>query len=608
MCGIAGIWQFESRASDLDRLKAMTDSIAHRGPDGHGHWSDSSSGISLGHRRLSIIDLSERAAQPMSSQDERYVISFNGEIYNFQELRSELEQKGEEFYSDSDTEVLLRLYSIHGKDCLSLLDGMFAFSIWDGLKKELFCARDRFGEKPFFFARSAGEFVFASEIKALLSAGISEEKNTRRAYKYLLYGILEDHDHPEETFYKDIFQLRPGNYLTIDQKGNISTNEYWSLNSRELGDITIEEAIERFRTLFHTSVTRRLRSDVAVGSSLSGGLDSSSILASVTSALPSTDSYFSFSARFKDFSKDEGIHIDLMNSHCGIKGHPIFLEAQNLQDELDKILYHQDEPIGSSSILAQYMVMKKAREVGVPVLLDGQGADEFMAGYPMFLETYMHQLDPKNRAQKIQMDAIQKMHGHNPSDKNRIDFLKRRFPSLLGSVSKTGNRLRSASSDYFKGISADLVSEYIGEDNPLKSFNSLKEHELFTLRGRGLNELLRYADRNSMAHSVEVRLPFLSHELVEFTYSLSEDHIIHDGWTKYILRRSMEPLLPSSISWRKDKIGYATPEKEWLEDKVFKDRVTESAELLKSERIIDKRVEGLDWRYLSLASIYQRKS
>lgn len=604
MCGIAGIWDKDASFDYFASAQKMTDALRHRGPDGEGHYADKNSGIYLGHRRLSIIDLSDKGAQPMKSADGRYIITFNGEIYNYKELKHQLVKQGETFASQSDTEVLLRLYILEGAACLNKLDGMFAFAIWDKDTKTLFCARDRFGEKPFYYAEEGSSFYFASEIKALLAAGISIKKNQRKLHNFILYGVLEDSKRPEDSFYENIKQLPPAHYITLKQNGRIDIQRYWEVETDEKLNLSLGEAMTEFQRLFDRSVERRLRSDVKVGSSLSGGLDSSSILSSVSRIQGPASHYESFSARFRDFSKDEGRYIDLMNEHCSVNGNPIFIEAEHFETYLSSVLAYQDEPIGSASILAQFMVMKEASARQVPVLLDGQGADEYLAGYPMFLNTYLYELESTKTLDQTEKQAIIDMHGSQVSVPKFSDRIKRKLPKLSLYSRSLRNTLLSSNSPYYKGLHPSLVKEFGNEANPLPCFRTVKEHQRYTIKGRGLNELLRYADRNSMAHSVEVRLPFLDHELVQFAMSIPSQYIIKNGWTKYILRKSMENRLPKEITWRKDKIGYTAPEGRWLKNPIFKDRIHQSIIALKDYQVISEDVSGLEWRYLSLGALF----
>ena len=599
MCGIAGALS-QSDISEVF-LSKMTDVLAHRGPDGEGHWISGDKKVGLGHRRLSIIDLSANGKQPMSYADERYHITYNGEIYNYLELKEELIQKGYQFKSNTDTEVLLALYHDRKEKCLQDLDGMFAFAIWDEVEQELFCARDRFGEKPFYYTRVDDQFLFASEMKALFAVGASKEKDLKKYYYYLLYNVIEDAHNKSSTFYKQISQLEPAHYMIV-KEGRIATKKmYWDIDFNEQIDISLDEAKIKFYDLFKESINYRLRSDVPVGSSLSGGLDSSSIVMMINELRGEGQVQKTFSARFKNFERDEGEYMQSVIDRVKVEPHFIYPTGESAWNNLEKIMYHQEEPIGSLSIAVQYEVMKSARQNNVPVLLDGQGADEILAGYWVFFNSYFLELYKNDRKRyNKELEAFESLHDQNVS--HGLDFkVQAMRRGIFEKMSEVRKNSRSSKSDYFLGIHPDLVEQFKKESNPIIKPNSLKEHLYFFTMKRGLDELLRYADRNSMAHSVEVRLPFLSHKLVEFVFSLPSDLLIRSGWTKYILRKSMEDILPSTITWRKDKVGYEPPQKKWENTDVFKTKIDESIELLKKENILQTPNESQNWQYLALS-------
>ncbi|MDQ6757095.1 MAG: asparagine synthase (glutamine-hydrolyzing), partial [Bacteroidota bacterium] len=336
MCGIAGIIHIDPNQISRQRLKIMTDTLVHRGPDGEGHWISEDGKTGLGHRRLCIIDLSEAASQPMHYMD-RYTIIFNGEIYNYVELKNDLVKKGYSFKTHSDTEVLLALYHAEKEDCLHLLDGMFAFAIYDNKERKVFCARDRFGEKPFFYMHKKNEyFLFASEIKALKAYSSDYSINNKMLYNYLALGYLNNKSDLSETFYTDIFQLPHSHYLNIDiEKIDLQIKEYWRINTNHIDySTTAQKAAEKLNELFYTSVNLRLRSDVNVGSSLSGGIDSSSIVCVIDYLLKRNKSEHSFessafkqktfSARFPGFKNDEGEFMQMVIDKTNVEPHFVY--------------------------------------------------------------------------------------------------------------------------------------------------------------------------------------------------------------------------------------------------------------------------------------------
>ncbi|HLG35625.1 MAG TPA: asparagine synthase (glutamine-hydrolyzing), partial [Bacteroidia bacterium] len=370
MCGIAGILSFSNRAEER-MVRKMTDTLHHRGPDGEGVWMNGSAQICLGHRRLSIIDLSDSGRQPMHFADGRYTITYNGEIYNYVELKEELKKKGCRFVSTSDTEVLLALYDFKKEQCLAELDGMFAFAIWDEKEKTLFCARDRFGEKPFYYHINENYFAFASEMKALFATDMEKTPGRKKIYDYLLYSALEDSADRSSTFYENIIQLEASHYLLVSADKTFVKKRYWDIdiNVRD-HDITEKDAAAKFRELLTLSVRRRLRSDVPVGSSLSGGLDSSSIVMLIDRMKKDGRVQKTFSARFENFIRDEGRFMQMVIDKSNVEPHFVFPTVKSAIENMKMVAYHQEEPIGSTSIMAQYEVMKLAKENNIKVLLD----------------------------------------------------------------------------------------------------------------------------------------------------------------------------------------------------------------------------------------------
>jgi asparagine synthase (glutamine-hydrolysing) len=619
MCGIAGIISKRTNIVSQQSLQKMTDAIKHRGPEGEGFWINNNGIAALGHRRLSIIDLSPAGAQPMHYQD-RYTITYNGELYNYIELRDQLKSKKFSFSSDSDTEVILAAYAFYGKDCLRHFDGMFAFAIWDELEQTLFCARDRFGEKPFYYYEGEDRFLFGSEMKALWAAGAPKKMNNTMLLNYLTIGYTSDPTLAFSTFYDDISTLPPANYMVLKMlpPNDIMDYEfeifsYWDLDKETQSAITDEKAIETFSHLFQTSIKRRLRSDVPVGTSLSGGLDSSSIVATINKSHPTIkDQQTAFSAIFSGFEKDESRQIRLVSQQFNIKNFTVTPTAEGLVQDFKKLQHHQEEPFQSSSIYAQYKVYELAKEHGVTVLLDGQGADEILAGYHKYYHWYWQELLAKrdwSMFKKEKQDA--KALGANVewSAKNYIAAF---FP-LNASEALTKRAIKNQKSH--PAIAKDFFNAYKNEPILYKPvIDKLNDILYYNTSQQGLQELLRYADRNSMAHSREVRLPFLNHELVQFIFSLPPNFKIRNGFTKWILREAMTKTLPKEITWRKDKVGFEPPQQSWMKNKRLQDYIHESKKKLVSKGIlkkdsIDKPINPLsahsannfDWRYLSAA-------
>ncbi|HWY12494.1 MAG TPA: asparagine synthase (glutamine-hydrolyzing) [Bacteroidia bacterium] len=628
MCGVAGILSKEK--TNVQSLKKMTDAIAHRGPDGEGQWLNPSANIALGHRRLSIIDLSDNASQPMHSADGRYTMVFNGEIYNYIELKEQLLRSGHKFKTESDTEVLLKLYEIEKENCLQKLDGMFAFAIWDENEKTLFSARDRFGEKPFYYYYEPGkQFMFASEMKAIFALGVKKEINNEMLYNFIQssFYITSPTDR-SQTFYNTIKKLPPAHFLILNESLELSIKKYWSLDNIQIDtNISFEEAKEKYTELFYRSVQRRLRSDVPVGSSLSGGLDSSSIVCVINDLNKERKiKQNTFSARFANFHRDEGDFIQKVIDKTNVQPFFTWPDEEGFLDNFDKLLYHQEEPFPSASIYAQYCVMQKAKEENVTVLLDGQGADEILGGYEYYLDFYLSSIYLEQPSEyKKQLHEFRNLHKHMQfidlteappvlkpviKEKTLTDKVKDvirpayklvnpgKYKRIMEKVPVPGFFDKEFTANFNKNIGYDFV--YHGTD-----LNGYLRHSVTT---NNLEDLLRFCDRNSMAHSREVRLPFLSHELVEFIFSLPPEFKIHNGWTKYLMREAMKDILPEEITWRVDKIGYEPPQKKWLATKKVVDSTNDAFELLKSKHILDKNAIMEDhhkWPVLMCAYLFK---
>jgi asparagine synthase (glutamine-hydrolysing) len=572
----------------------MTDAIAHRGPDGDGHWISDDGKCGLGHRRLSIIDLSEAGSQPMHYLD-RYVLVFNGEIYNYVELKAILQKKDYRFSSNTDSEVLLALYHEKQEAMLADIDGMFAFVIYDRQEKKLFAARDRFGEKPFFFSYKQGNhFLFGSEMKALWSSGVSKEVDNVMLYNFLANNFVENPENISQTFYTECIRLAPAHYLILDTATCeiLAFKRYWDIDINAVeNNLTVEKATQTFRDLFSTSITRRLRSDVPVGSSLSGGLDSSLVVCQIADMLQKTGGAVqkTFSARFKDHSKDEGPFMQKVIDQTKVEGHFTYPSEEGFIQELDKLMYHQEEPFVSSSMYAQYKVMQLAKENNVTVLLDGQGADEILAGYHSYYVIFFTELKKRFPAlYKREFTAYQQLHQSNTINgvlkKDFKFFLKSTLPNTVEPIKKLHHRYLQQVSPFFTN---DFFQTYSKNDFVLKQkYVGLNDALYYSSLQHGLHSLLRYADRNSMAHSREVRLPFLSHELVSFCFSLPSTMKMHNGWTKWIMREAYKELLPQEIAWRKDKIGFDVPQNNWLQKPKVQDLILDSTQTLVNQKIL----------------------
>lgn len=592
MCGIAGLVQLGDRPLDVDLLERMTTSLAHRGPDGEGYvflhpgagekpvmipgrLRDSVPHVSrdlgrarvgLGHRRLAIIDLTPLGQQPMASEDGTLWITYNGEVYNAPELRLELLAMGHRFRSTTDTEVVLESYRRWGTNCLHRLNGMFAFALWDGRERRLFCARDRFGIKPFYYRAAAGRFLFASEIKALLEdKDFARRPNDRAAYEYLSRGR---HDFSTDTFFEGIHQLGPGQALCLrldeaDPSPQPRIEPWWSLDTTPC-PASQAEAVKRLRELLEDSVRLQMRADVPIGSCLSGGLDSSSIVC-LMSRLTSTGAapVKTFTLSHHDPRYDERTYSRAIVGHTGAAAHEVFPDPDHLLAEMATIHWHQDEPLAGSSVLGQWSVMRAAAGAGVKVLLDGQGADEVLLGYPGFWGSHLADLVKRGHwlTGACEWSAWRRVHGTVPP--TAMAGLVRGL--LPNAVANGARRQVTGESSWMAPLFSKKVRRDVETEPPAtRAGASVVERHVHRALTEDLPALLHYEDRNAMAMGLEARVPFLDHRLVELLARIPTEFKLRDGVTKVLLREAMRGLLPESVRRRVDKMGFVTPENDWL--------------------------------------------
>ena len=583
--------------------------------------------VALGHRRLSILDVSPAGHQPMCSSDGRYWIVYNGEIYNYVELRAELATLGYSFRTQTDTEVMLAAYDKWGEDCLQHFNGMFAFVLLDRQNGRLFAARDRFGVKPLYYWVSPQGFIFfGSEIKQLSCfPGWAPRLNSQRAYDFLNWALL---DHTDETMFEGVYQLRGGEAFALDLRApgaatpgsRLPVNRWYELRPREFRG-SLADAGQEFRRALTDSVRLRLRADVPVGSCLSGGLDSSSIVCVMNELLRKQDAQalqktFSACAAVKRF--DERDYIDEVVRHTGTDAHYIYPDLEALFPLLDRITWHQDEPFGSTSIYAQWNVFRLAADNQVKVMLDGQGADEQLAGYHNYFAPRFGGLlrDGRLLALWREMQAATSQHGYSRSwglkqALNNVlpEYLRQPLRRLAGKPD-TGtpwldmNRLGAVPSDPFlqagtaKAISVRAMSHS-------------------QLAATSLPMLLHWEDRDSMAHSIEARVPFLDYRLVEFVLGLPDEFKISEGTTKRALREGMRGLLPERVRTRVDKLGFVTPEEVWIREqspdafrKALRDAIDASGGIIKDGTLalLERTISGqqpfsyLIWRLISFGA------
>ena len=557
MCGIAGIVVREGRAS-LRAVRLMTGLLAHRGPDADGHWLSPDGTVALGHRRLSIIDVSDAAGQPMVAGDGAHVLCFNGEIYNYRELALQLQAEGVAFATHSDSEVLLAAYRHWGESCLERFNGMFAFAIWDSRRRVLFCARDRFGEKPFLFVSRPDLFAFASEYKALLALdGVDAGIDLTRLGRFLVTS-KEGLDTGRTTVFPAISQLLPGECLTLDLDGlGVAIRRYWTLVPQTLASTDPDEIVAAFGDLLRDSVALRLRSDVPVGSCLSGGLDSSAIVCLARRILGDERPYHVFIGRFPGTTADEWAYASQVVEATGATPHVVEPDPARLVDELDQFIWLNELPVGSTSQYAQWSVFRLAREQGITVLLDGQGADELLAGYEQYFNPYLAAC----RAQGLDGgDAAVRERYPMALDSAATGF-KRRLP--LG-LKRWLSGLSGRGSDVALGLAPEALGGIAaGFETPagLDPLRAALYRDSFQTH---LPTLLRYGDRNSMAHSREVRLPFCDHRIAEMAFSAPLPLLMGGAQTKRLIRESMRGILPEGVRTRWNKQGFLPPQDLWF--------------------------------------------
>lgn len=606
MCGLFGLIQEDP--IDFFELNSMSKYLKHRGPDDEGFvtfdsndvqifggidtpdismnvdnilWSPTfrlpsqgmaqSSQLVLGHRRLSIIDPSPLGHQPMCSIDRSCWISFNGEIYNFLELREELRALGHSFCTDTDTEVIIAAYQQWGYDCLSKFNGMFALVIFDQKSKTLFLARDRFGVKPLYYWQVAGRLAFSSEIKAFTClTGWNPYANKEKLLDFIVWNIA---DHSSSTMFDGVEQLLPGHFVTINLSNLFSggsvpelSPQQWYVLPSNSSPVDELDASQKLLLLLRDSVQLRLRADVPVGSCLSGGLDSSAIVclmqdAAVTSTYG--NALYTFTARSHDHDFDEYRYAEKVIERSSTISHQVIPELLNLFNELDDLIWHQDEPFVSTSIYAQWCLFRKAHDVGIKVMLDGQGADEILGGYRGYFGAYLASLVQKGFLVQWfgQLVALRRESGFSYARSIGYTFAYL-FPSLFTWFGKFDGRAYSDKTWLAEGVrDAFRFDPFLAVHG---RSSSVKDLSIAQITKTNLPMLLHWEDRNSMAHSVEARVPFLDYRVVETCLEMSDSSKVGGGISKRVLREAMNGIVPDFIIKRRDKMGFVTAEQLWM--------------------------------------------
>lgn len=586
MCGIAGI--IDVAGIDPAGLRRTSAILRHRGPDDEGfmllpaqgtpayfkgddtiqglpypvlpHHADGPYLLGFMHRRLSILGLGPAGHQPMAYREGPLSIIFNGEVYNFKELRDKLAAKGYGFVTGTDTEVILAAYAAWGKACVEQFVGMWAFAIYDHQHRTVFFSRDRFGIKPLYYSTAAGKLAFASEIKALLAFDfVKPEANMEAVYEYLSFGATSD---PSANLFSQVSVLPPGHNMLVSLHDcSVRTERYYYLE-KQVHHYSLPKAADTestFNSLLDEAISLHLRSDVPVGSTLSGGLDSSTLVAKAAARMQG-NAFKTFTAAYHEKNIDESDYARRVTSGLSnVEAHYAYPDAASYWQDIDKLIWHQDLPINSTSMFAQWEVMKLAHQQQTKVLLDGQGADEMLGGYYNFAGIHLIELLKKARPAAFVAQRKQLRANFAPNINTVIGRAGYYFlPEFMQRSVRSRKRIGM-------GVVAQSHSQHLERMRVPERGGRTYRQQSFLSMQFGLQDLLRYEDRNSMAFSIESRVPFLDHRLVEFSIALDNDWKIRDGWTKYILRKTAEPLLPKEVVWRKDKMGFLTPQKAWKE-------------------------------------------
>ena len=568
MCGFFGVYNpLNLKPMSAVLLERISESIRHRGPDDNGYFSDSNAVLAF--NRLSIIDLTRAGHQPMSSVEGDIHIVFNGEIFNYIELRDSLKAKGHKFISESDTEVIIHAYREYGVDCLSHFNGMWAFALYDTKNKSIFCSRDRFGIKPFYYSVNEQTLTFASEIKALLKAGIKAEPGEQQIFRYLALGQIDVDD---KTLFDNILQLPPAHSL-IYKNGQIKVSKFWHLEDKKnIADLSVEPEmiLQQFRELFFNAIDIRLRSDVPIGALLSGGLDSSAIVSVINMLIRGKNiplDITTFTASYDEKSIDESHYAAAVIQKTGIRNVLVYPNKEGkLWQDIEKVIYHQDEPPLTMTAFAHWYLMEEIHKQNIKVIISGQGADEMMAGYvEQFSGFFLSDILLHGSFGQF-FHEISKLH-----DKSLLSykiilaqlvkaFLSRKIANIFKSL------LREKAVQH---LAYDFVKSHWHSFSPepkMKHCSRLNQQLHRSFMVESLPRILHYEDRNSMAFSIEQRVPFLDYRLVEFIFSLSNRQKMGDGIGKVILRRALKGIMPETITNRYSKLGFTVPQKRWIEE------------------------------------------
>ena len=590
MCGISGIINQNNRAIEKNEIEKINTLIKHRGPDDEGYFF--AKNFAFGHRRLSILDLSKDGHQPMHYLD-RYTITYNGEVYNYIEIKNELLALGYEFNSHTDTEVILASYAHWGEDCVNKFNGMWAFAIYDKENETIFCSRDRFGIKPFYYTVIDNKFIFGSEIKQLLEFHHERFVNKKILIDFLVAGAIE---HTNETFFENIYKLEQSHNLSYNLNNqSIEIKKYYNLSKEiENQNFTLEESISSYRETFTRAIELRLRSDVKVGSCLSGGLDSSAISAIAGDIYHKNSGKKLTAIHAKSIEKktDESAYAKIVAQSSNLELHVVEPQNSDFLENIDELIYTMEEPYGGASVYMQYFVMKEAKKLNCKVMLDGQGGDETLLGYNRYFVLYLKEVLKKEGFKRF-LEEVKEIKEKSSQSSFKILFY------LVG-MSLASLRIRVHKRD-FSFVKHDYLSlsnyhflydiaNASGSDKALQNLEIMKTN---------LPVLLKVEDKNSMRNSIETRLPFIDYKCIEKSLSIKSRFKMYQGWTKYILRKTIDPILPSNIVWRKNKFAFEAPSDVWIQEM--------DKNILKESKIL-KEISNIDTllsKYDSLKSEYK---
>jgi asparagine synthase (glutamine-hydrolysing) len=564
MCGFVAIIGDSQAVVDREALTVATNLIKHRGPDDEAYFVDKN--VGLGFRRLSILDLTTHSRQPFEDTDGRYVIVYNGEIYNYIEIREELTSKGHVFRSTGDTEVLLTAYKEWGESCVDRLNGMWAFLIFDKVHRSVFGSRDRFGVKPLFMYEGGGRYIFASEIKAIQS--IESEcrgLNWSVVAQYLVDDRLSEPDSSCETMFKNVREVPAGSTFTLDPKNVMKLRRFWQ--AEDFGLASQQDPKDEFDRLFRDAVRLRLRSDVPVGVCLSGGLDSTSIICHMADALGDVRSEPLRAFSYTDEHFDEIKQIEATVEATRAELYRLQSDDVLFLDKLEQVIWYQDEPIHSLNAVVGFELYRMASSAGVKVILNGQGADETWAGYGSYFLNYWYGLARSGQLQKLWQELGDYV---DVNEGNRLDLLMPVLRTLFRNQLRRSRSYRSlAASRAHRRVAADSWFTQELYDVYPKDVPGFRELDLQSELSRSVSTdplplYLRIEDRNSMAHSIETRLPFLDYRLVELGIQTGPEWKIRGPWNKYSLRNAMKGVLPEIVRSRVDKMGFPVSAREWF--------------------------------------------